>query len=559
MLLELRVENLLLIERAELRLGPGLNVVTGETGAGKTVLAHALDLLLGGKPRSGVVRPGAGEAYVEGVFALPPGLLDGLDELRERLPEGEEEIVLAPPRGRRGADAGVRPGPIRTRRRPPPRWAAGWSPSTASTSTASSPCPRRSSGRSTPSAGRSTSSCSIASRPRTDALRRHGGSSRSCATGRARGIATATCSRSRSRRSRRSTRVPRTRVRSRRSATGSHASTASARPPGRRPRRWRRRRATGRGVAAGLAEADRLADAVAGADPELDTLAQRMRGLRIEAEDLGAELRRYEEGLEAEPGRLEEVAARLDLYERLKRKHGGTVEAVVAHAERCRAERERLEGMEVALGELEAELAAAATEESKLAVRLSKARRGAAPDLASRVLAELGALAMEDAAFEVVLEEREELGPAGAERVELMISPNPGVPPAPLRETASGGELSRAMLALMSVANAGGERDPRVRRGSTRGSVGRRPGPSASASGGSPRAGRWCASPTCRRSPHWPSATSASRRRRAATWLAPRSSGSTRRRSSRSCAGCSARTPPTRGQEGTPKNLLAAA
>src|SRR5437762_8939036 len=68
MLCELRVENLLLIERAELRLAPGLNVLTGETGAGKTVLAHALDLLLGGKARQGIVRPGADEAYVEGVF-----------------------------------------------------------------------------------------------------------------------------------------------------------------------------------------------------------------------------------------------------------------------------------------------------------------------------------------------------------------------------------------------------------------------------------------------------------------------------------------------------------
>src|SRR3954467_13060114 len=97
MLLELRVENLLLIERAELRLEPGLNVITGETGAGKTVLAHALDLLLGGKPRPGIVRPGAAEAYVEGVFAPPPGLLDdpALAELRERLPEDDSEIVLA--------------------------------------------------------------------------------------------------------------------------------------------------------------------------------------------------------------------------------------------------------------------------------------------------------------------------------------------------------------------------------------------------------------------------------------------------------------------------------
>jgi DNA repair protein RecN (Recombination protein N) len=73
-LLELRIENLLLIERAELRPGSGLTAITGETGAGKTVLAHALDLLLGGKPRSGIVRPGAREAYVEGVFALPDGL-----------------------------------------------------------------------------------------------------------------------------------------------------------------------------------------------------------------------------------------------------------------------------------------------------------------------------------------------------------------------------------------------------------------------------------------------------------------------------------------------------
>ena len=70
MLVELRAQNLLLIESAELRLGPGLNVITGETGAGKTVLAHALDLLLGGKPRSGIVRPGAEEAYVEGAFEV---------------------------------------------------------------------------------------------------------------------------------------------------------------------------------------------------------------------------------------------------------------------------------------------------------------------------------------------------------------------------------------------------------------------------------------------------------------------------------------------------------
>src|SRR5438093_5099323 len=96
MLSELRVENLLLIERAELRFHPGLNVITGETGAGKTVLAHALDLLLGGKPRRGIVRPSAGEAYVEGVFEGAP-LADApeLAGLAERLPLDVDELVLA--------------------------------------------------------------------------------------------------------------------------------------------------------------------------------------------------------------------------------------------------------------------------------------------------------------------------------------------------------------------------------------------------------------------------------------------------------------------------------
>ena len=71
MLLELRIENLLLIERAELRPGGGLTAITGETGAGKTVLAHALDLLLGGKPRPGIVRPGAAEAaFVYGLDTI---------------------------------------------------------------------------------------------------------------------------------------------------------------------------------------------------------------------------------------------------------------------------------------------------------------------------------------------------------------------------------------------------------------------------------------------------------------------------------------------------------
>src|SRR5271154_5243059 len=99
MLLELTVQNLLLIEEARLELAGGLNVITGETGAGKTVLAHALDLLLGGRARPGIVRPGASGAYVGGVFELPADLRS------EHLAADACELVLA---RRVGADGRTR-------------------------------------------------------------------------------------------------------------------------------------------------------------------------------------------------------------------------------------------------------------------------------------------------------------------------------------------------------------------------------------------------------------------------------------------------------------------
>ena len=212
------------------------------------------------------------------------------------------------------------------------------------------------------------------------------------------------------------------------------------------------------GAAALLAAAEDLAGGVSGVDAELDGLAERLSALRLEAEDLGADLRRYAGSLEAEPGRLQEVAERLDLYERLERKHGGSVAAVLAHAERCRAERDRLERAEVESERLEAALGQAVAARDELAARLSKARAKAAPGLAEQVRGELAALAMEGADFQVVLEPREEFGPAGAERAEFLLAPNPGVPAAPIREAASGGELSRVMLALMTVGGAGESR-----------------------------------------------------------------------------------------------------
>jgi DNA repair protein RecN (Recombination protein N) len=131
---------------------------------------------------------------------------------------------------------------------------------------------------------------------------------------------------------------------------------------------------------------------------------------------------------------------------------------VLEHYERGRAERDRLEHAEIETERAETALAAACAQRDELASRVGAARREAAPRLAERVREELGALAMEGASFEVRLDPREEIGPAGAERVELMLAPNPGVPAAPIREAASGGELSRVMLALMTVAGLGESR-----------------------------------------------------------------------------------------------------
>ena len=458
MLLELRIENLLLIERAELRPGAGLSAITGETGAGKTVLAHALDLLLGGRPRPGIVRPGAREAYVEGAFGLPAGLLDEpeLAELRERIEEEPSEIVLA----RRVSAEG------RTR-----AFVQGRSATAADLQALG--------GRLVAFFGQHEHRRLALASAQLDML--DGFCGREQLAARAELAAAYTRARDNEReleelRARAGTRVRDLDLLAFEIEEIEELAPSDEEKKGLVSERERLRRVDALTAAAGgggeaiapesgeggvahlLAEAEGLAEAVSGVDPELDALAQRLSALRLEAEDLGADLRRYAANLEGEPGRLQEVEERLDLYDRLERKHGGSVAAVLEHCERCRAERDRLERAEVETERVEAALAAARAERDGLAARLGAARRQAAPLLAERVREELGALAMEGASFEVRLEPREEIGPAGAERVELMLAPNPGVPAAPIREAASGGELSRVMLALMTVAGLGESR-----------------------------------------------------------------------------------------------------
>jgi DNA repair protein RecN (Recombination protein N) len=446
---ELRVENLLLMERAELRLAPGLNMLTGETGAGKTLLAHALDLLLGGKARRDIVRPGAAEAYVEGVFELPPALAGS-----ERLPSDAEEIVLARrvwPDGRTRAYVCGRAATQADLQELGSRLLSFYGQhehrklmlSTAQLELLDAYIGSAQQGlrkelraayervRELEARAAELGELAGARDRELDLLAFELGEIEAAAPSEAERAALG---------------AERDRLRHQealvRAATvAAHSLTPEA----------------GVGATELLAEAAGQLEQVMEIDPRLKNLAQRMETLRYESEDVTAELRGYLaelEGGEDSPGRLEEVEERLALLARLERKHGGTIADVLAYAERCRTRREELENADSALESIGAELERARAERDRLAGRLGKARRSRGPKLAGAVRERLAELAMPDARFEIELSPRPDgCGPRGADAIEMRIAANAGGPLGPLREVASGGELSRVMLALLSVAH----------------------------------------------------------------------------------------------------------
>jgi DNA repair protein RecN (Recombination protein N) len=455
---ELRIENLLLIERAELRLGEGLNAITGETGAGKTVLAHSLDLLMGGKAKPQIVRPGAEEAWVEGVFDLPEGLLADpeMAELAERLPEGADEVVL----GRRVSAGG------RTS-----AFVAGRAATAADLKLLGGRLlafyGQHEHRKLTISSAQMEVLDGFAGAEHLEVRRRYREAHREC------GRLVAELAELRERDGSRERDLDlyryelseieevapdpaeeaelaaeRERLRHaeglREAAAGAHAGISGADEDG-------------GGAAGALAQAEALLRGSAGVDSGLDSLSGRLGALSVELGDVASELRDYAAGIEADPGRLAAVEERLDSLDRLKRKHGGSVESVLAHAERCRGEIERLESGEVRGAEAEAALAEAERRRGELGERLSKGRAKAAGPLEKEVATELEGLAMPGATLEVVLEPHPDgFGARGCETVELRVAPNPGIDPAPLRDAASGGELSRVMLALSGLAEGGG-------------------------------------------------------------------------------------------------------
>jgi DNA repair protein RecN (Recombination protein N) len=173
---------------------------------------------------------------------------------------------------------------------------------------------------------------------------------------------------------------------------------------------------------------------------------ERLRAVAAEVVDLAAELRSGGEAIDEDPERLEQVRARRQLLRELRRKYGETLADVMAEGERLRERLAELEGHDKRAAELDAELARAREVEAAAAAEVAAARRVAAPELAARIQQNLAELAMPNAV--VAIEVR---GDGPADDVEALLAANPGTPPLPLAKVASGGELARTMLALRLV------------------------------------------------------------------------------------------------------------
>ena len=201
----------------------------------------------------------------------------------------------------------------------------------------------------------------------------------------------------------------------------------------------------------GLGGLSRMVEDLVRIDPTASEIEALYSEARTTLQELGRRLSAYRDAVEHDPGRLVELRDRLDLIHGLKRKYGGTIEEVLAAGRAAREELERADRSVLDLDALEVEETGALEELVVQADKLSALRKASAARLEREVTGLLDELGMEGGRFRVRLEALAEQGSHGAERAEFQVSLNPGFEPGPLARVASGGELSRVMLALKTV------------------------------------------------------------------------------------------------------------
>jgi DNA repair protein RecN (Recombination protein N) len=445
MLCELRIRNFALIENLSLRLGAGLNVLTGETGAGKSIIVGALSLLLGERASAEVVRAGTDRASIEGVFEVggSEAILRLLDERGVEIEDGllvlKREVAAE---GRSRA------------------WING-SPATASV--------LGELGRLLVDLhGQHEHQTLLRRDEQRHILDAYAGNQ---ALASEVGAAHRTLQQLRREIEELETRRREVAQRADFLRFQVDEITAAELTAGEEEtlKETARRLSHAEEL---MALASGLADALTGADEAVTTrLASLRRPLdqlvRIDTsqgnlqelydtayyalEELGSCLADYAASVEHDPARLEEVRRRQDLIFRLCSKYGATVAEVIEFGERARAELDLLDGAGWELSGLQRREMEAGAELDRLAAELSERRAAAARTLAEEIAAVLPELGMKGGRFEVVILPLPQPGATGAEEIEFRVALNRGFDPRPLAHVASGGELSRVMLAVKTI------------------------------------------------------------------------------------------------------------
>ena len=452
MLVELHVTNFALIDRLDLTFGAGLNILTGETGAGKSIIIDALGLALGGRAGADLVRTGAAKATVEAVFDLT----HAPDDVRRRLSEAgldgeeDEDTLLVT---RELARAGGK-----------------------------SQC--RVNGRLMPVAvlkeiaeglvdvhGQHEHQSLLAADRHIDILDNWGGKDALALRQQVGTLFGEASALKREREQLRTDARERARMLDLYRFQSEELAAAALQPGEEEELAADRSRlanseklsaaaadayATLSGAERGAGALDALNAALAAVehmaalDEALLPLAETLQSAVSFAEDAARDLRVYQETVEFNPERLEEIETRLDLIRTLKRKYGETLEEIVAYGAELVGKLDALENSEAREEALTAAITKAEDKLNAAAARLTKARRKASENFGAGIARELADLGMAATKFEVPIE-AQAVTSKGADRVEFLLSPNPGEPLRPLAKIASGGEMSRIMLAMKSV------------------------------------------------------------------------------------------------------------
>ncbi len=449
MLTELRIANFAIIDQLSLECARGLHVLTGETGAGKSIIIDAIALLVGGRADEGLIRAEAEEAMLEAAFAVPTKSRLAA-RLREEglLGDGEEELIVRRVLSRAGRHKLYVNGsltPLRTL--------------------------QSLAGTLIDIHGQHEQQSLLSVQSQLDALDAFG-RLREVREGYAQAYADwRACQRAReelaallSERSQREE-LLRFQFRELQEADVTAGEDTTLQAERNRLAHGHRLNELSQASYGTLYESEAsLLGALGAVRDNLKELAsidsQTAEWLTLcesataQLRELAHRLREYRDGLDQDPARLAQVEDRLDRLHRLTKKYGGSESALLAKRDELQKEIDALDSGDTRLAEWDGKLADARQQVDKLAERLSRDRNKAVRKLAAAVAAELAALRMERTRFEVAIDtDRTEsgLGPSGRDRVEYRFSANEGEPLQPLARVASGGELSRVMLAMKTV------------------------------------------------------------------------------------------------------------